>query len=58
MSKRDFRRALVKLGYTQEQFAALMRKNPRTVRRWCTGETPIPHAIAELVTLKLEAQGL
>ena len=47
MTPNDLRTALDDLGLTQAELAQLLDTNPRTVRRWESGATPIPGAVAQ-----------
>jgi sulfur carrier protein ThiS len=50
MKAEEYRQALKKLGLTQEGAAALVGSDPRTGRRWATGE----RSVATLVRLLLK----
>lgn len=47
MTPSDLRASLDHLGLTQAELAQLLDTNPRTVRRWESGATPIPGAVAQ-----------
>lgn len=49
MTPDDFRAHLSRLGYSQAGFARLMKVDERTVRRWGTGDTPIPESVRMLL---------
>jgi len=49
MTPDAFRSHLSRLGYSQAGFARLMDVDERTVRRWGTGETPIPKSVRMLL---------
>jgi hypothetical protein len=42
---------LQRVGLSQMEAARRLDVNPRTVRRWIAGESPIPEAVAQLVAL-------
>lgn len=48
MTKEEFRIALDDLGISQLAFARAIRKNPRTVRRWLSGELAVPEIVASV----------
>jgi transcriptional regulator with XRE-family HTH domain len=54
MKAEEYRQALKKLGLTQEGAAALVGSDPRTGRRWATGERSVPPPMATLVRLLLK----
>jgi DNA-binding transcriptional regulator YiaG len=47
----DFRSALADLGYTQVGFARIARVDPRTVRKWASGESAVPGPVVALLEL-------
>lgn len=49
MTPDAFRTHLTRLGYSQAGFARFMDVDERTVRRWGTGETPIPKSVQMLL---------
>ena len=49
MTPDAFRAHLTRLGYSQAGFARLMKVDERTVRRWGTGDTPIPESVRMLL---------
>lgn len=49
MTPADLRTELARLGLSQRGGAAYLRVNEKTMRRWISGEIPIPHAIALLL---------
>lgn len=49
MTATQFRDHLNRLGLTQMAFARLVGTNPRTVRRWAAGDSPIRQEIVMLV---------
>jgi len=52
----QFREALRALHYTHQRFAARVGTNVRTVRRWASGATPVPAAVALVLALEEERQ--
>lgn len=53
MTPDAFRSELTRLGLTQAGAARFLKMDPRQLRRWAKGETPIPHAV-ELLLGKLK----
>ena len=49
MTPDELRAHLSRLGLSQRGAAAFLRVNPSTLRRWCQGEVPVPHAVALLL---------
>ena len=45
----NFNKALMQLGMTRPQFAALTQLNPRTVRGYASGERPVPGPVEALL---------
>jgi DNA-binding transcriptional regulator YiaG len=54
MTVKQFNAALESAGLTQQGFAATIRVNERTVRRWASGEAVVPTPIAMLLNLMLK----
>ena len=54
MTPADFRTAIAALGYNQARFAERIGATDRQVRRWASGETPVPGRVA--LVLELEAE--
>ena len=54
MTKSQFNKALLHLGITQTALAALLETNERTVRRWMSGDWPVPVPVALLLNLMLD----
>jgi DNA-binding transcriptional regulator YiaG len=54
MTKNQFTAALEALGFTDLSFAATIKVNDRTVRRWIYGESVVPTAVAMLLNLMLK----
>jgi DNA-binding transcriptional regulator YiaG len=46
MTPTQLRAHLEKLGYSQRQFARVMSRDDREVRRWASGDEPVPEQIA------------
>jgi len=57
MTKEDFAKARMKLGYTQRQFAELIGRHYVTVAYYETGRIAVPKTIELLVNLLLQQQG-
>lgn len=57
MTAVEFRRALKSLGVTALEFGRFLDLDERTVRRWWTGERPVPRSV-ELLLLLIGRQGL
>ncbi len=49
MTKQDFRAALKRLDFTQVGFAREIGVNPRTVRSWISGRSPVPGTVTVLL---------
>ena len=49
MTPDDLRAELERLGLTQRAGARFLDVTPRTLRRWATGDQPIPRAVALLL---------
>jgi DNA-binding transcriptional regulator YiaG len=49
MNSTALRRALARLGMTQVGLARTLKVNAATVRRWISGASPIPEAVALLL---------
>ncbi len=47
MTPADFRECLAALRWSQRSLADLLRTHPTTVRRWATGQQPIPINVQE-----------
>ena len=54
MNNQKLEQALRILGLTQADLAAHLGVTPRSVRRWQTGEQPIPHWVQEIVAVWLQ----
>lgn len=54
MNSKQFTSALAQLGATRAAFTKVIKVNDRTVRRWASGETPVPTHIAMLLNLMLD----
>lgn len=54
MTKTQFNAALDATGFSQLAFAATIKVNDRTVRRWASGESEVPTAIAMLLNLMIK----
>jgi len=51
MTPTQLRWHLKRVGIAQVETARRLKVNPRTVRRWLAGDSPIPEAVAQLVAL-------
>lgn len=49
MTPEAFKAHLARRGYTQAAFGKEVDTGERTVRRWATGETPVPKSIQMLL---------
>lgn len=60
MTPNELRESLSGLGLTQAELAQLLDTNPRTLRRWESGVTPIPSAVAQTLQAwgRLQKAGL
>lgn len=57
MTSDQFKRRLVALGFSHAGFARYVDVDPRTVRRWATGEQDIPGWVGVMLGLLKERQG-
>lgn len=53
MTSRQFNKALTLLGFTQVGFARQLEIGERSVRRWASGQWPVPVPIGMLLNLML-----
>jgi hypothetical protein len=53
LTSKQFNKALTLLGYTQVGFARQLEIGERSVRRWASGQWPVPVPIAMLLNLML-----
>jgi len=51
MTPSQLKQHLQRVGIGQMEAARRLKVNPRTVRRWVAGDSPIPEAAAQLVAL-------
>jgi DNA-binding transcriptional regulator YiaG len=51
MTPSQLKQHLKRVRIGQMEAARRLKVNPRTVRRWVAGDSPIPEAVAQLVTL-------
>lgn len=56
MTEKQFNAALDRLGFTQVGFAAKLEIGERSVRRWASGQWPVPTPIAMLLNLMLKTK--
>ena len=56
MTSRQFNKALTLLGFTQVGFARQLEIGERSVRRWASGQWPVPVPIAMLLNLMLDTK--
>ncbi len=49
MTTKQFRSALTQLELSQAELARHIDVDPRTVRRWASGEQPVPKVVEELL---------
>ena len=56
MNSQEFRSAIAALGYNQARFAERVGATDRQVRRWASGETPVPGRVALVLELEAERQ--
>ncbi len=49
MTTKQFRSALTQLELSQVELARQIDVDARTVRRWASGEQPVPKVVAELL---------
>ncbi len=55
MTQDQLRAAIETLGTSQAALARLVGVNPRTMRRWIAGDSPIPRTAAILIRTKVAA---
>ncbi len=51
MTSHEYRDAIARLGLSQVKAGELLVCNPRTSRRWASGESPVPRSVALLLQL-------
>ena len=51
MTPTQYREAIARLGLTQVAAGEFLIGNPRTSRRWASGESPVPKSVAMLLGL-------
>lgn len=56
MTHTELHDALMRLGWSQRQFAARLSVDEATVSRWSVGSRPVPAYVAEVVRLLLLAK--
>jgi len=56
MNSKQFTTALTRLGQTNQSFADLITTESRTVRRWASGEYPVPTPVAMLLNLMADTK--
>ena len=50
------RAAITRTGLSASEYArSVLIRDPRTVRRWLSGESPIPQAVLDLITARSQA---
>ncbi len=54
MTPQQYRDAIARLGLTQVAAGEFLIGNPRTSRRWASGESPVPRSVALLLRLMIE----
>lgn len=54
MSKDEYRGALNQLGLAQEEVGRLLAVDPRTARRWASGEVGVPGPVEMHIRMWLE----
>lgn len=54
MSPAQYRDAIARLGLTQVAAGEFLIGNPRTSRRWASGESPVPQSVAMLLRLMIK----
>jgi hypothetical protein len=58
MTAEEYRKTLVRLGFSQVKAAKILGVDPRTSRRWALGETDVPHCVGLALKLIEERQKL
>ncbi len=54
MTPTQYREAIARLGLTQVAAGEFLIGNPRTSRRWASGDSPVPRSVALLLRLMIE----
>ncbi len=54
MSPQQYRDAIAQLGMSQVRAGEFLIGNPRTSRRWASGDSPVPRSVALLLRLMIE----
>lgn len=49
MTAAQLRTEMVQLGFTQAELSRFLQIDPRSVRRWMTGERPVPGFVASIL---------
>ena len=49
MKPSELSKIIIKLNVTRAEFAEIVGRDERTVRRWLSGESPIPFWVAKIV---------
>ena len=57
MTPAQYRDAIAALGLSQVAAGQFLTNNPRTSRRWASGESRVPKAVAMLLWLMLDLRG-
>ena len=57
MTPAEYKEAIAALGLSQVAAGRFLTNNPRTSRRWASGESRVPKAVAMLLWLMLDLRG-
>ena len=57
MTPDQYRSAIAALGLSQAEAGCFLTNNPRTSRRWASGESRVPKAVSMLLWLMLDLRG-
>ena len=57
MTPAEYKEAIAALGLSQAEAGRFLTDNPRTSRRWASGESRVPKAVAMLLWLMLDLRG-
>ena len=57
MTPAEYRKAIAELGLSPTEAGDFLTNNPRTSRRWASGESRVPKAVSMLLWLMLDLRG-
>lgn len=56
MTPAQYRDAIARLGMSQVRAGEFLIGNPRTSRRWASGDSPVPRSVALLLRLMIKME--